>query len=120
MFGYSSGAMLALRAAAGGLAISKLALFELPPSQPPEHAVALAALVAAGRRGEAVEYFQRRVVGIPEPVVAQLRHAPFRPALEMAHTLVYDTEILAEGGLPPERVREVRPPTLAVAGGASR
>src|SRR5215831_12636189 len=73
VFGYSSGAVLALAAAARGLPIAKLALYELPPAQAPEHAAELASLVAAGRRGDAVEYFQARVVGIPEPVVAQLR-----------------------------------------------
>ena len=120
MLGYSSGAVLALRAAARGLAITKLALYDLPPAQSAEHPAALAALVAAGRRGDAVEYFQRRLVGIPEPVVVQLRHAPFRPALEaMAHTLVYDATLMDYGGVSPAWVAKVRPPTLAIAGGAS-
>jgi pimeloyl-ACP methyl ester carboxylesterase len=120
VLGYSSGAVLALEAAARGLPITRLALYELPPAQSPEHAAALAALVAAGRRGDAVEYFQRRVVGIPEPVVAQLRDAPFRPALEaMAHTLVYDATIMGYGARLAELATRVRQPTLAIAGGAS-
>jgi len=118
--GYSSGAMLALRAGASGLPITRLALYEAPPAQPAEHAVALASLIAAGRRGDAVEYFQRRVVGIPEPVVVQLRHAPFRLALEtMAHTLVYDAAIVAYDGLLPAFAAHVRQPVLAIAGSAS-
>jgi pimeloyl-ACP methyl ester carboxylesterase len=65
-------------------------------------------------------YFQRRMVGIPEPVVAELRHAPFRPALEaMAHTLVYDATRMAGAGFTAERLASVRQPTLAIAGGAS-
>jgi pimeloyl-ACP methyl ester carboxylesterase len=120
VFGFSSGAMLALTAAARGLAITRLALYDLPPGQSPEHAAALADLVAAGRRGDAVEYFQRRVVGIPEPVVAQLRHAPFRPGLEaMAHTLVHDATIMAQPGHAAALAARVAPPTLAIAGGAS-
>ncbi|WP_437802834.1 alpha/beta fold hydrolase [Sorangium sp. So ce693] len=65
-----------------------------------------------------MEYFQRRMVGIPDEVVAQLRHAPFRPALEaMAHTLVYDATIVADGHIT-AALAEVRQPTLAIAGGA--
>jgi pimeloyl-ACP methyl ester carboxylesterase len=66
----------------------------------PDHAAHLAALLAAGDRGAAVEYFQAQIVGIPAHVVAALRHAPFRPALEaMAHTLVYEAILLGDGRL---------------------
>jgi pimeloyl-ACP methyl ester carboxylesterase len=117
--GYSSGAVLAMKAAAQGLPIPRLALYDTPPPQPASHAAELAALVASGRRGDAVEYFQRRLVGIPEEVILQLRHAPFRRALEaMAHTLVYDATIMGEAALSPEETAAVRMPTLAIAGGA--
>jgi pimeloyl-ACP methyl ester carboxylesterase len=125
VFGFSSGAALALAAAAHGLAITRLALFDLPLALSPvpgmrAHAAALDQLVRDGRRGDAVEYFQRRIVGIPEPVVAQLRHAPFRPALEaMAHTLVYEAQILGDGAVPMEQARALRVPTLAIAAGAA-
>jgi pimeloyl-ACP methyl ester carboxylesterase len=120
VFGFSSGAVLALKAAARGLAINRLALYDLPPAQSAQHPVELAALIAAGRRGDAVEYFQRRLVGIPEPVVVQLRQAPFRPALErLAHTLVYDATIMDYGAVSAELGASVRSPTLAIAGGAS-
>ena len=123
VFGFSSGAALALAAAAQGLPITRLALFDLPltvapPASPVNHAAALDELVRAGRRGDAVEYFQLRMVGLPAPLVAQLRNAPFRPALEaMAHTLVYDATILGSGQLSIEQARAVRAPTLAIAAG---
>jgi|SRR5579884_1216625 len=127
VFGYSSGANLALQAAAHGLPITKLALYDapyitdrghLPP--PTDHAAHLANLIAAGRRGDAVEYFQRQLVGLPEAVVAQLRQAPFRPALEaMAHTLVYEASILGDRLLPTELLAAITIPTLVVAGGAT-
>jgi hypothetical protein len=123
VLGFSSGAALALAAAAHGLAITRLALFDLPltvaaPDHAIDHAAALDALVRAGRRGDAVEYFQLRMVGLPEPVVAQLRRAPLRPALEaMAPTLVYEATILGTGQLPLDRVRAVGAPILAIAAG---
>ena len=123
LFGFSSGAALALAAAAHGLAITRLALFDLPlrasgPANPVDHAAALDELVRAGRRGDAVEYFQGQMVGLPAPLIAQLRTAPFRPALEaMAHTLVYEARVLGDGLVPREQARAVRCPTLAIAGG---
>jgi pimeloyl-ACP methyl ester carboxylesterase len=73
LYGVSSGALLALQAAASGLAIPKLALFE-PPIGSDEDASAdtdftreLADLVAAGRRGDAVERFHLGI-GVPRQV----------------------------------------------------
>ncbi len=120
VFGYSSGATLALRAAAHGLAISKLALYEPPPTGAKAGNLAprLTELISAGRRGDAVELFQTEGVGIPAAVVAQMRNAPFRPALEkMAHTLVYESIIL--GSLPTGLIASVRVPALVIDGEAS-
>lgn len=117
VFGYSSGATLALRAAAHGLAISKLALYDPPPtgSRAGQLAPQLAELVAAGRRGDAVELFQTEAVGIPAAVVAQMRNAPFRPYLEkIAHTLAYDSTILR--ALPDGLVASMRVPTFVING----
>jgi pimeloyl-ACP methyl ester carboxylesterase len=127
VFGYSSGATLALQAAAHGLAFSKLALYEAPflvdDSRPPLAAdlpERLAALVAAGRRGEAVELYQTEAIGMPEDVVAQIRHAPFRPGLEsIAHTLVYDATIVGDMTLPARLVAGIETPTLVIDGDQS-
>jgi pimeloyl-ACP methyl ester carboxylesterase len=124
VFGYSSGAMLALKAAARGLAITKLALYEPPfraddryPALRADLADRLATLVADGRRGDAVELFQSEAVGIPREVVAQLRHAPFRPGLEaIAHTLVYDATIIGDRSIPTELVAAVATPSLILCG----
>ena len=117
VFGYSSGAILALRAAAHGLAISQLALYDPPPTgaKAGELAPELTELIAAGRRGDAVELFQTEAVGIPAAVVAQMRNAPFRPALEkMAHTLVYESTVLRS--LPEGLQASVHIPTLVIDG----
>jgi len=62
--GFSSGAVLALDAAAAGLPITRLALFEPPfvvddsrPPRPADYVERLDAAVAAGRPGDAVELF---------------------------------------------------------------
>lgn len=117
VFGYSSGAILALRAAAHGVAISRLAFYEPPLTGAKAGTLApqLADLVSAGRRGDAVELFQTEGVGIPAAIVAQMRNAPFRPALEaMAQTLVYESTILQ--ALPREELASVRVPTLVIDG----
>jgi pimeloyl-ACP methyl ester carboxylesterase len=126
VFGYSSGALLALKAAARGLAITRLALYEPPfvvldgrPGPAVDHARLLAELIAADRRADAVEYFQREIVGIPAEIVAQLRNAPFRPALEaLAPSLVYDATIVTDRSLPAE-LASVTVPTLVIDGGNS-
>jgi pimeloyl-ACP methyl ester carboxylesterase len=117
VFGYSSGAILSLRAAAHGLAISQLALFEPPPTgvKAGDLAPQLSEFIAAGRRGDAVELFQTEAVGIPAAVVAQMRNAPFRPALEkIAHTLVYESTILRS--LPTGLIDSIQVPTSVIDG----
>ena len=120
VFGHSSGAVLALRSAAYGLAIQKLALYEPPPTggRAGDIEPQLSELVAAGRRGEAVELFQLEAVGIPREVVTQMRNAPFRPALEkMAQTLIYESNILKS--LPTGLTASIRQPTLVIDGDQS-
>jgi pimeloyl-ACP methyl ester carboxylesterase len=124
VFGYSSGANLAIKAAAGGLPITKLALYEPPfnpddtyPTLPNDLYDQLTALVSAGRRGEAVELYQTVAVGIPEQVVVQMRQAPFRPALEaIAHTLAYDAAIVGNRSLPAAMMGSIQTPTLVICG----
>jgi pimeloyl-ACP methyl ester carboxylesterase len=124
VFGHSSGATLALEAAAQGLGITKLALYEPPflvddsrAPLSPDFAGRLAELVAAGRRGDAVELYQREGVGMPEEVVVGLRQAPSRPALEaIAHTLAYDAAVVGDLALPRELIASITTPTLVVDG----
>jgi pimeloyl-ACP methyl ester carboxylesterase len=124
VFGYSSGATLALKAAAHGVQITKLALYEPPflvddsrPPLPADLAAQLDELVSSGRRGEAVELYQTQAIGIPEEMVIQMRQAPFRPALEaVAHTLVYEAMIVGDLTLPTELLASVETPTLVIDG----
>src|ERR687893_1426414 len=127
VYGTSSGAALALEAAASGLAITKLALWEPPfilddsrPRPPADTARIYTEFVSTGRRGDAVEFFMRQVVGLPAEFVTEARNAPWWPAQEaLAHTLAYDATIMGDYSLPSERVASVTTPTLVIAGGAS-
>ena len=127
VFGLSSGANLALEAAADGLAIVRLALWEPPfalvgesPLPPDALVERYGEMIAAGRRGEVVEYFMEKVVGLPPEVVAQARKSPFWHEQEaLAHTLVYDTILLGDGSLPVERAAAVKASTFVLEGRVS-
>lgn len=131
VYGMSSGAVLALEAANRGLAITRLALYEPPlitddsrPSLPEDYIRQLTGLLEAGRRGDAIEYFLTRAVGMPAEAVAPLRQAPVWPAFEsIAHTLAYDNAIVGDAmsgrPLPAGRWAAVTMPTLVIDGGAS-
>lgn len=131
VFGHSSGAVLALEAAAAGLPIAKLALYEPPfildvsrPPVPAGYVARIRELVDAGRRGDAVAYFMTEAVGTPADVVAQMRGAPMWPGMEaLAHTLAYDGAVMGDtmrgNPLPPGRWDTATLPTLVLDGGAS-
>jgi pimeloyl-ACP methyl ester carboxylesterase len=126
LYGTSSGAALALEAAASGLAVTKLALWEPPfildeSRRPPADQVErYDEMIAAGRRGDAVEFFMAKVVGLPPEFVAYARTQPFWQAQEaLAHTLAYDATVMGDYSLPVERAAAVTAPTLVIVGGAS-
>lgn len=126
VYGTSSGAALVLEAAAAGLPITQLALYEPPYSTAPadgteggRHTERLAALLALERRGDAVELFLS-VVGLPADVVARVRASAAWPDLTaMAHTLAYDNAVLGLGPVPVERLAAVAARVMVIDGGAS-
>ncbi|MGH3459977.1 MAG: hypothetical protein ACRDP9_00755 [Kribbellaceae bacterium] len=83
MFGWSSGAVLALDAAAAGLPITRLALFEPPfvvddsrPPLPADYVQQLDAHIADGHPGDAAALFMTAAAGVPDEHVAGVRQAP--------------------------------------------
>jgi pimeloyl-ACP methyl ester carboxylesterase len=130
-FGHSSGAVLALEAAVATPGITKLVLYEPPfivddsrPPLPDDYVSHLKELAATDRRGEAVEYFMTRGVGVPAEAIPSMRESPFWPSLEaVAHTLWYDGVIMGENmvgkPLSADRWSSVTIPTLVIDGGAS-
>lgn len=125
LYGTSSGAVLALEAAVSGVPVTKLALWEPPfvldeSARPPADQVErYNEMIAQGRRGDAVEYFMTRVVGMPPEFVTDARTQPWWGATEaLAHTLAYDATIMGDYSVPTERAASVKVPTLVIAGGA--
>jgi pimeloyl-ACP methyl ester carboxylesterase len=135
LFGHSSGAALALEATCRlpGV-IEKLALYEPPfivddsrPPVPDGFVTQLNHLLATGRRGDVVELFMLKGVGVPPEFIAPMRQQPSWPAMEaMAHTLIYDITLMGDSQaghpLPAElvvRAASIIVPTLVMVGGAS-
>ena len=104
VWGLSSGAVLALDAAAAGLPIRKLAVQEPPlvvdpaDRQPPaDMDQRLRELIDAGKRGEAVRYFMVDGMGAPAFVPGLLRVMPgvWKKLTAVAPTLPYDALLVA-------------------------
>jgi pimeloyl-ACP methyl ester carboxylesterase len=117
LYGYSSGALLAMHAAAHRLPVDRLALLE-PPLQddeaesPDPLTTELAALVAAGRNGDAVARFHESI-GVPAAFVAEMRSTPeWAKMVTVAHTLVYDCMI--SDATTPAVLGSVEAPTLVL------
>ena len=124
LVGLSSGAALALEAAASGLAVTRVAGYEPPyinDGQQPtaDHEANLRALLADNRRGAAVKYFMRDMVGVPSFVVVMMRLMPWlwRKLEAVAHTLPYDAAVMGSFAVPTERLAAIATPTLVMHGG---
>jgi pimeloyl-ACP methyl ester carboxylesterase len=131
VYSHSSGAGLALHAAAHGLPIAKLVLHE-PPYAPDveeerriarEFAANLKPMLAQGRRGDAVELVMRTIMEMPPEIASQMRSEPSWASMEaMAPTIAYDSEIMGDsrgGTIPIDLVSAVTTPALVLSGGAS-
>ena len=123
VFGQSSGAALALEAAASGVPMRGLVVNE-PPYVPgagtaAQTASELAALAADGRRDEAVERFMQGS-GIPEAMIEETKASPaWSSLLTLAHTLSYDVRLLNEGVVPADRLSAIACPVLGTTGSLS-
>jgi pimeloyl-ACP methyl ester carboxylesterase len=129
VWGLSSGAVLALDAAAAGLPIRMLAVQEpplvvspddrRPPADLRQH---LTKLISAGQRGDAVRYFMVEGMGAPAFVPALLRLIPgaWKRLTAVAHTLPYDARLVEpyQDGrpLPAGQWAKVTMPTLVMCG----
>ena len=124
LLGLSSGGALALHAAASGLPVVKILAYEPPfvneGGQPDgsQHEDALKRLLAAGKRGGAVKYFMRDMVGAPAAMVVIMRLMPWiwRKLEAVAHTLPYDAAVMSAFRIPRDRFGSIRVPALVMNG----
>jgi len=105
LYGMSSGAILALRAANKlGSKITRLALYEPPfildnsrPPLPTDYVEQLNAAIAAGDRSKAVEIFMTQAILIPAGYLDSMKADPMWAGMEqVAHTIAYDGMVSRE------------------------
>lgn len=125
VFGHSSGAAIALRAAAAGVSLAAVAAYEAPflnedtPRSAIDPAEHIDALVRTGRRSEAVKFWMSEVVRMPAEMIAQLDGAPWAKALEpLTPTLPHDLAVTA-GGVPAAELANITTPVLILGGANS-
>lgn len=122
LLGHSSGALLALLAAAHGAAVTHLFLSEPPMRFGRDEPSAdlpqrLQSLIDDGRPGDAVTLFQLEGVGLPVPLVEQIKASPlFAHLTELAQSTVYDAIIAAATSTPSQQLLSVSVPTTVLVG----
>lgn len=124
--GISSGAGVALQAAASGLPIKKLALYEPPyitrngsPVRLDAAQSRLEQLVSSGDRGGAVKLFMTDVFGAPKAFVFFMPFVmprAWRNNKSVANTLTYDLTILSDWSVLTGRRSSIHVPTLVLGG----
>jgi pimeloyl-ACP methyl ester carboxylesterase len=129
VFGMSSGGVLSLRAAAAGVQMRDISIYQPPfilggKVPPADLGEQVARLVAAGKRSKAVHHFMTRGMGAPAAIVFLMRLAPFwRDLTAVAHTLPDDHAVmgttLAGRPLDPDPWRAIHGPVLVIDGGKS-
>lgn len=129
VWGLSSGAVLALQAAAKGANITKLALHEPPlvvneegHKPPKDFVMQVNELIADNSRAEAVKYYMTKGMGAPSFIVSMMRMMPgvWSNLMAVAHTLPYDAALMdgyMDGNpLPAKLWSTVTIPTLVLEG----
>ncbi len=125
LVGLSSGGALAAHAAASGLPVSGLVMWETPfrldaegQLASKEYTATLTDLLAEDRRGDALALFMG-MVGLPAEMIDGMRQSPYWPIGErMAPTLAYDAAVMGDGAVP-DRFGQIGCPALVLAGGGS-
>lgn len=126
LYGISSGGALVLEAAAAGLPVRRVAVYETPYALDEEgvrgraaYTADLTEALAQGRHGDAVELFLR-LTGLAEEMIQGARRSPMWEGMEaIAPTLAYDDAVMGGGTPPRERLASITVPVLAAAGEAS-
>jgi pimeloyl-ACP methyl ester carboxylesterase len=122
LYGVSSGAALALRAAAklGPAKVSKLALYEPPYGQKKEdfakQSERVNELARDGQPGDAAAFFMTAIGTPPEALEAMKASPEWEKTKKIDFTLAYDYAVLGDGAVPEEVAAAIRVPTLVMTG----
>ncbi len=121
LFAISSGAILALKAVAHGLIVTRLALFEPPfvgnekGRRPANAEEQLKQMIAEGKKGDACKFYLTKLIGLPAIVPFILSLTPNWPKMKAnANSLPYDAAICGDFNLPTELVASVTIPTIVI------
>ena len=131
VLGFSSGSVLSLEAAAAGLPIDKLVMYEPPfvlpgspfPPPPADYVEALDRMTASGDRDAAPAYFMSTVGMTPE-MIEGAKQSPIWPLMQsIGPTIAYDGRFMFGGyyseGKFPGRWKKATLPVLVLNGDAS-
>lgn len=124
IFGNSSGAVLVMKAAAAGLNLGRLALFEPPffvGSQknlpPKDHRKKLKEYTENHEEGKAVTFFLTKIMGVPCILTLLMRLTPNWGKMKaVAKTLQYDSAVMEDFSVPYSLLKSIRQPTIIIGG----
>jgi pimeloyl-ACP methyl ester carboxylesterase len=128
VYGISSGACLALEAAAAlGEKVTKLAVYEAPydeaegaPEKWKAYSAKLNKLIAEKSNGDAVEHHMK-FVGAPDAMIAGMKASPgWSRTKALAPTIAYDVAVVGDDrSVPTERAATIKASALVMDGGKS-
>lgn len=124
IIGFSSGACLAIEAAAAGLPVRHLAFYEPPymvgpkaRKVPANFEAEVQQLVAERRYGDAVAYFMTKLIGMPSIFLIPMKFSKmWKEICPQAASLPFDMAAVNGFNPPIERMRGIKVPTLAIHG----
>jgi len=122
--GFSSGACLAIEAAAAGLPVKRLAFYEPPymvgpkgRKVPANFEAEVQQLIADGKYGDAVAYFMTKLIGMPSICLIPMKFSKmWKQITPQAPSLPFDMAAVNGFNPPIERMRRIAVPTLAIYG----
>ena len=125
LYGISSGAALALQAAAklGSAKVKKLAIYEPPYGEDKQEFARqkerISELVRTGEPGEAAAFFMSAIGTPPEALEGMKRSPEWEAIKKIDFTLAYDFAVLGDGVVPQDMIKAIRVPTLVMNGDQS-
>lgn len=127
VYGRGTGAVLALRSAADGVAMDALVVHEPPyivgdarPLPPADLAARVRGMVANARPGDAVERYLAEAAGVGPTGVLRLRDSPTWSSMEaVAATITHDLALMDDWRLPSGRLTRIGTPSAVLDGSVS-